>query len=307
MIDYFESVFGPYPFESAGGTVVGAPIGFALETQTVDLWPDPAVGEHATDGPGAGRCGGYRGPRAGASVVRRRRQPAALARHLVERGIRDPPRSSWLEHTRRVGPDHHLAYIYAFHAALLRFRILSISPRSMPGMSSRAIGTSAADSSEPLSATTSCATTRKGSGRPRWRIWRTSPARRAWLNWQPSVSRRTISRPCRAHRRPRRNRAFLTDDRLRTRRATLHALRLTVGDEAFFTILRTWTCRPQRQRNHRGLHRAAEEISGQQLDDFFDAWLSRLPCQPYRRRATRAPQQRPRLRGSAFFLLALEH
>ena len=45
MIDYFESVFGPYPFESAGGTIVGAPILFALETQTLPTFGElPLVG-----------------------------------------------------------------------------------------------------------------------------------------------------------------------------------------------------------------------------------------------------------------------
>ena len=55
---------------------------------------------------------------------------------------------------------------------------------------------------------------------------------------------------------------------------TLHALRLRVGDEVFFTILRTWTAR-----FHNGnattedFMSLAEEISGEQLDDFFQSWL----------------------------------
>ena len=55
---------------------------------------------------------------------------------------------------------------------------------------------------------------------------------------------------------------------------TLHALRLRVGDEVFFTILRTWT-----ERFHNGnattedFMALAEEISGEQLDDFFESWL----------------------------------
>ncbi len=55
---------------------------------------------------------------------------------------------------------------------------------------------------------------------------------------------------------------------------TLHALRLTVGDDAFFRILRTWAS------THRGGNvttaqfvALAERISGQQLDALFDAWL----------------------------------
>jgi aminopeptidase N len=55
---------------------------------------------------------------------------------------------------------------------------------------------------------------------------------------------------------------------------TLQALRTTVGDEAFFTILRTWL------EEHRystattdEFTALAERISGQQLDDLFTTWL----------------------------------
>jgi hypothetical protein len=55
---------------------------------------------------------------------------------------------------------------------------------------------------------------------------------------------------------------------------TLHALRQQVGDPAFFTTLRVWG----RQRAGKTATTAqfialAEKISGQQLDDLFDAWL----------------------------------
>ncbi len=40
MVDYFTSVFGPYPFGSAGAIVMDAPaIGYALETQTKPIFP----------------------------------------------------------------------------------------------------------------------------------------------------------------------------------------------------------------------------------------------------------------------------
>ena len=56
MIAYFETVFGPYPFESAGGTVVGAPILFALETQTLPIFGElPLAGRRAADRRGTGR------------------------------------------------------------------------------------------------------------------------------------------------------------------------------------------------------------------------------------------------------------
>jgi aminopeptidase N len=73
---------------------------------------------------------------------------------------------------------------------------------------------------------------------------------------------------------------------------TLHALRLHVGDEAFFTILRTWTAR-----FHNGnattedFIALAEEVSGEQLDDFFESWLfsPALPQLPSARGASAGP------------------
>lgn len=55
---------------------------------------------------------------------------------------------------------------------------------------------------------------------------------------------------------------------------TLHQLRLTVGDDAFFRILRTWT-REQSGENVTtdDFVALAERVSGQQLDEFFQAWL----------------------------------
>ena len=38
MIAFFSSVFGPYPFEAYGVVVIDAPLGFALETQTLSIF-----------------------------------------------------------------------------------------------------------------------------------------------------------------------------------------------------------------------------------------------------------------------------
>jgi aminopeptidase N len=55
---------------------------------------------------------------------------------------------------------------------------------------------------------------------------------------------------------------------------TLHALRTKVGDGRFFDILKTWA----KERRHSNATtpqfiEVAERVSGQQLDDFFNAWL----------------------------------
>jgi aminopeptidase N len=54
----------------------------------------------------------------------------------------------------------------------------------------------------------------------------------------------------------------------------LHALRLTIGDEAFFGTLQTYYERFQYGNAATADFIAtAEDVSGQPLDDFFDAWL----------------------------------
>ncbi len=45
MIDFFDELFGPFPFESYGGVVVDDELGFALETQTLTLFGADALGE----------------------------------------------------------------------------------------------------------------------------------------------------------------------------------------------------------------------------------------------------------------------
>lgn len=55
---------------------------------------------------------------------------------------------------------------------------------------------------------------------------------------------------------------------------TLHALRMMVGDENFFTILRTYTSRFARSNvTTQDFIDVAEEVSGQDLEDFFEYWL----------------------------------
>ena len=64
---------------------------------------------------------------------------------------------------------------------------------------------------------------------------------------------------------------------------TLHALRVTVGDDAFFDILRTYHERHKfGNATTEDFIAVAEEVSGKQLDDLFDAWLydEQLPPMP---------------------------
>jgi aminopeptidase N len=55
---------------------------------------------------------------------------------------------------------------------------------------------------------------------------------------------------------------------------TLHALRLTVGDEAFFETLQTYFARyNESAATTDDFIAVAEEVSGQSLGDLFDQWL----------------------------------
>ena len=67
----------------------------------------------------------------------------------------------------------------------------------------------------------------------------------------------------------------LFDGQVYTRGAmTLHALRLTVGDQDFFRILRRWANKNEGGNvTTDGFIALAERISGEDLGDLFDAWL----------------------------------
>ncbi|MCB0143313.1 MAG: hypothetical protein KDE50_25675, partial [Caldilineaceae bacterium] len=59
---------------------------------------------------------------------------------------------------------------------------------------------------------------------------------------------------------------------------TLHALRMTVGDDLFFQILQTYANRfAYGNASTADFIALSEEISGQELDDLFNAWLYEDP------------------------------
>jgi aminopeptidase N len=67
---------------------------------------------------------------------------------------------------------------------------------------------------------------------------------------------------------------FSTDGVYNRGALTLHALRALVGDETFFEIMRTYYGRYQyANASTADFIAVAEEVSGQNLDDFFNAWL----------------------------------
>ncbi len=215
MIEFFESVFGPYPFESAGGTIVGAPILFALETQTLPIFGElPLFGMERLP---PAEMGAFEAIVAhelahqwfGNSVGLLRWQDIWL-----NEGFATYSQALWLEHSE--GPaarDRELAGIYA-----------SLDSGRAPDNAAGLATTANPGSSNMFSSTL-------------------------------VYGRGAI---------------------------TLHALRLHVGDDAFFAILQEWT-----RRFHNGnattedFVALAEEISGAELDALFDAWLFQPTLPPF--------------------------
>ncbi|BCJ44374.1 peptidase [Actinoplanes ianthinogenes] len=55
---------------------------------------------------------------------------------------------------------------------------------------------------------------------------------------------------------------------------TVHALRKTIGDDAFFTLLKTWTTEHRDgNADTAAMITTAEQLSGKDLNDFFQSWL----------------------------------
>jgi len=195
MIEYFETIFGPYPFEVYGSVVSGVNLSFALETQTLSMY-------------GSGIVFGGRGAESviahelahqwfGNSI-----SPAQWEDIWLNEGFATYAEWLWTEHAYGV-EERDARIVQAYE--------LSQDPRILPG--DAVLG-------------------------------------------DPSPER-------------------LFDRGVYIRGAlTLHALRERVGDDIFFDILRIYN---QQYAYDAVLTKdfiaLAQVISGEDLSDFFDAWL----------------------------------
>jgi aminopeptidase N len=277
MLAYFETVFGPYPFESAGGTVVGSLIPFALETQTLMIFgalplaPNDVMADDTLGSLEALVAHELAHHWFGDSVSLLRWQDSWLNEGFATYG-----NVLWIEHTEgEVARNHEIARLYAYQAALNRFN----DPAQLATLDAgdviagyqqfrrRFLGAGVGegflrDYRNGLGAATEADLENIGGEEALAQLAALGVAEELF----PGITPRTGD--------PGPTAVFSAPIVYERGALTLHALRLMVGDEAFFAILREWTAR-----FHNGnattedFVMLAEEISGEELSAFFEAWL----------------------------------
>ena len=277
MIDYFQSVFGPYPFDSAGGTVVGAPILFALETQTLPIFGEiPLLGANALT---AEELAGFEAIVAHELAHQWYGNTVSVMRWQdiwLNEGFATYAQLLWLEEAEGiVARNHEIAKVYAVHAALARFQdpalLAALNARDVidgyRSYSQRFLGRrieeefarryQAGLNAETVSDLESIPATDGLLQLTAQGVPEALFPGETLLTGDPGPA--NLFSPTAVYQRG---------------ALTLHALRLQIGDEAFFAILRAW---PERFHNGNAATgdfiTLAEEISGDELSEFFEAWL----------------------------------
>ena len=258
MIAYFETTFGPYPFEAYGATVVDVSLGAALETQTMATHGRDATAEFVVVHELAHQWFGD-------SVGLERWQDIWLNEGFATYG-----EWLWTEHTSGTAArDAQIRRSYAVMAARGRLtdksalatmnarELVDLVLAAYPGLISRD------DALAKLGTASETDLARLPASEALPKLDLPPPVLQPVIIGDPgpdSLFRGAVY-----------NRGGLT----------LHALRLRLGDDRFFRTLQTYT-----ERYRYGTATTddfitvAEQTSGQNLDAFFDAWLYQTALPP---------------------------
>jgi len=271
MVAFAETVFGPYPFESIGGTVTSTRQGLALETQTLPVYGslgdsrDAQVSARSLDVFELTVIHELAHQWFGNSVSVQAWQDIWL-----NEGFASYSEALWLERTRgEEARDDLLREFYRDNASAARWA----TPGALDGLTGadvlkglEAVGGPPDDpcygetlgvahdgfdegpAQDMISALAACGVPPDiFPGRP---ILTGDPGGPNLFSYTGIYGRGAL---------------------------TAHALRLAIGDAAFFALARDWTTRYANGNAATvDFMRLAEDVSGQDLDGLFDAWLFEL-------------------------------
>lgn len=258
MIAFFESVFGPYPFEAYGATVVDEDLSAALETQTMATHGRDATAEPIVAHELAHQWFGN-------SVGLERWQDIWLNEGFATYG-----EWLWTEETQSAAArDQQIRRWYAVLAARNRL----IDPVALERMSARELVDvvfaafpgllSEEDALSRLGVESKDDLERRPASEALPKLDLPPPALQPVIIGDPgpdSLFRGAVY-----------GRGGLT----------LHALRLRLGDDLFFQTLRAYTDRYRHATvTTEDFVAVTEQVSGQDLDAFFDAWLYQTELPP---------------------------